>query len=115
MKKNVVQTFLDIATAVVAGLIVALAYHFFQNSNGFAPGGVGGLATITYHLLDGQVVWAWLMLSYNLPIFILVSIFVDKKFLLNERHKAHDFKVSGGCLSGCKGCGMQKVYKCDVK
>ncbi len=44
-----------------------------------------------------------------------IDIFVDKKFLLNERHKAHDFKVTGGCLSGCKACGMQKVYKCDIK
>ena len=79
MKKKALQTFLDVGTAVLAGLVVALAYHFFQNSNGFAPGGVGGLATITYHLLDGKVAWAWLMLSFNVPIFILVSIFVDKK------------------------------------
>jgi hypothetical protein len=28
-------------------MIVGTAYYFFQNSNGFAPGGVGDLATIT--------------------------------------------------------------------
>ena len=77
--ENVKQTIMDIIYAVVAGLIVATAYYFFQNSNGFAPGGVGGLATITYHLTGYQINWAFLMLAFNLPIFILVSIFVNKK------------------------------------
>ena len=69
----------DVAVAVVAGLIVGTAYYFFQNSNGFAPGGVGGLATITYYLCGYKVSWAILMLAFNLPIFILVSVFIDKK------------------------------------
>lgn len=43
-----------------------------------------------------------------------IDIFVDKKFLLSERHKAYENKVSGGCLSGCKACGMQKCFKCDL-
>lgn len=43
-----------------------------------------------------------------------IDIFVDKKFLLSERHKAYDNAVSGGCLGGCKACGMQKVFKCDL-
>ena len=44
-----------------------------------------------------------------------IDLFIDKKFLLCERAKAYNDKVTGGCLSGCKACGMQKVYKCDVK
>ena len=79
MKSKVKQYALDTAYAVTAGLIVALAYYFFQNSNGFAPGGVGGLATITYHLLGYDVSWAVLMLAFNIPIFLLVAIFVNKK------------------------------------
>lgn len=69
----------DICVAVVAGLIVSVAYYFFQNSNEFAPGGVGGLATITYYLTDYKVSWAILMLAFNVPIFLLVSIFVNRK------------------------------------
>lgn len=69
----------DVLIAVLAGVIVGTAYYFFQNSNGFAPGGVGGLATITYYLLGYKVSWAVLMIAFNLPIFILVTIFVDKK------------------------------------
>lgn len=80
MKKTAIkQILLDIGTAIGAGLIVALAYYFFQNSNGFAPGGVGGLATITYYLLEYKVPWSVLMISFNIPIFILVSVFVNKK------------------------------------
>ena len=69
----------DVLCAIIAGTIVGTAYHFFQNSNGFAPGGVGGLATITHHLIGEKVSWSILMVSFNLPIFILVSIFINKK------------------------------------
>lgn len=70
---------IDVLFAVMAGVIVGTAYHFFQNSNGFAPGGVGGLATITHHLLGGRVNWSILMVAFNLPIFVLVSAFVNRK------------------------------------
>jgi uncharacterized membrane-anchored protein YitT (DUF2179 family) len=80
MTKHSVKNFLfDLLYAILAGVIVGSAYHFFQNSNGFAPGGVGGLATITHYLLGGVVSWSILMIAFNLPIFILVSAFVDKK------------------------------------
>ena len=45
-----------------------LFYHFFQNSNGFAPGGVGGLATITHHLLGGKINWSILMVTFNITV-----------------------------------------------
>lgn len=79
MKKKMQSWFWDIAIAVCAGLIVSIAYHFFQNSNEFAPGGVGGLATITYYLTDYKIRWGLLMLAFNVPIFILVSIFVNRR------------------------------------
>ena len=79
MKQEIKHWITDICVAVLAGLIVSVAYYFFQNSNGFAPGGVGGLATITYYLTDYKVSWAILMLAFNVPIFILVSIFVNKR------------------------------------
>ena len=57
MKKTILikEYIFDVLYAVFAGLIVGTAYHFFQNSNGFAPGGVGGLATITYHLFSYNI------------------------------------------------------------
>lgn len=80
VKKTSVKSFLfDIFMAIAAGAVVGTAYFFFQNSNGFAPGGVGGLATITHHLTGGAVDWGILMIAFNLPIFILVSILIDRK------------------------------------
>ena len=79
MKPTIKRWVLDICIAVLAGTIVSVAYYFFQNSNEFAPGGVGGLATITYYLTDYKVSWAILMLAFNLPIFLLVTVFVNKK------------------------------------
>ena len=73
------QLLFDLLCAIAAGIIVGTAYHFFQNSNGFAPGGVGGLATITHHLLSDKISWSVLMIAFNLPIFVLVSAFIDKK------------------------------------
>ena len=78
-QNTVKTTVLDILYAIMAGIVVGTAYHFFQNSNGFAPGGVGGLATITHHLLANRISWSILMVAFNLPIFILVSIFINRK------------------------------------
>ena len=78
-KKGIKQILFDLLCVLAAGIIVGSAYYFFQNSNGFAPGGVGGLATMTYHFLDYKVSWSLLMVAFNLPIFILVSIIIDKK------------------------------------
>ena len=79
-KQTTVRNFIfDILYAMMAGVVVGTAYHFFQNSNGFAPGGVGGLATITHHFLAGRVEWSILMIAFNLPIFVLVSAIVNKK------------------------------------
>ena len=80
MKKKTTQALLfDVLCAISAGIIVGTAYFFFQNSNGFAPGGVGGLATITHYLVDNAVPWSVLMIAFNLPIFVLVSAFINKK------------------------------------
>lgn len=78
-KIKIKELLFDVLTAILAGIVVGSAYHFFQNSNGFAPGGVGGLATITHYLLADKVSWSILMVAFNLPIFVLVSAIVNKK------------------------------------
>ena len=80
-KYSAKEFFTDLFFAVAAGLVVGTAYYFFQNSNGFAPGGVGGLATITYHYIgnENMLVWSLLMVAFNLPIFILVSALINRK------------------------------------
>ncbi len=41
-----------------------------------------------------------------------IDIGVTKRFLLSERHKAYKSECTGGCQSGCKGCGLQG--RCDL-
>ena len=79
-KRTIIKNWLiDLFFVLAAGTVVGTAYFFFQNSNGFAPGGVGGLATITYHFSGGALDWSLLMVVFNLPIFILVSALINKK------------------------------------
>ncbi len=78
-KQRIKELFFDVLYAIGAGIIVGTAYFFFQNSNGFAPGGVGGLATITHHWIEDRISWSLLMIAFNLPIFVLVGAMVNKK------------------------------------
>ena len=120
-KRLVKQWISDILVASLAGLIVGFAYYFFQNSNGFAPGGVGGLATITYYLLGYNVSWALLMLAFNLPIFVLVSIFVNRRlgvilitYILVQSFSTELFELFGW-LPYCKannGEDFEIVFAC---
>ena len=121
-KKTLIKQWIcDIFVATVAGLIVGFAYYFFQNSNGFAPGGVGGLATITYYLLGYNVPWSLLMLAFNIPIFVLVSIFVNRRlgvilitYIFVQSFSAELFKILNW-LPYCKannGEDFEIVFAC---
>ena len=44
----------------------------------------------------------------------MVDMFIDKAFLLRERHNAYCQKASKGCNSNCQACGIQKTYKCKI-
>lgn len=43
-----------------------------------------------------------------------VNIFVSKDYLLKEAKKAYDQTVTGSCFKGCKGCGVQKNFRCQL-
>lgn len=43
-----------------------------------------------------------------------IDILVDKKFLLKEKVLAYSGKVTGSCKNGCKACGIQKEFRCNV-
>ncbi len=139
--KSLVKTWVwDILTACIAGIIVGTAYFFFQNSNGFAPGGVGGLATITHHLLELNHIpsnWAFWMVVFNLPIFILVSIFVNRRLGIilivyivvqslsaevcemlkftpySAENNGTDFEIVFACIATgvVSGCGFSIMFK----
>ncbi len=43
-----------------------------------------------------------------------VDINVTKDYLKKEALKAYDGEITGSCFSGCKGCGVQKKYRCEL-
>lgn len=77
-KKSLLKEWtVDVLFCLMAAAVTAVAYHFFSNPNGFAPGGLTGLATMAAYLTELNM--GWFMLMFNLPIFIAVSIFVNRK------------------------------------
>lgn len=78
MKKNIVkELFFDTFFSILAGLVVAFGLHVFANSNNFAPGGISGIASVIGTLT--HVNMGYYMIMFNLPLFILASIFVERK------------------------------------
>lgn len=76
---------LDFLVCIFAAILVAGSLFYFSNYNHFAPGGITGLASIFGTLIvknggnDITQYMSVLMLLFNLPIFILVAIFVSRK------------------------------------
>ena len=75
--KVIRELFLDALISIVAGLIVAFGLHVFANSNNFAPGGISGIASVIATLT--HVNMGYYMIMFNLPLFILASIYVERK------------------------------------
>ena len=71
----------DLATSILAGVIVSLGLHVFANSPStkFVPGGITGIAKILNLVTGGGISMGYFMLMLNIPIFILEMIFVDKR------------------------------------
>ncbi len=75
--------FVDVLTCFLSACLVAIPLYYFANYNHFAPGGVSGLASMGAFLFSGDSditgVMSFFMLLLNLPIFLLVAIFVSRK------------------------------------
>ena len=67
----------DLIIALVAGVIVSLGLHYFANYNNFYPGGISGIAFVISDLTS--VSKSALLLAFNLPLFVAMSLTVDKK------------------------------------
>lgn len=67
----------DVACSVVAGLIVAFGIYCFSTYNTFVPGGLTGVAVLLSRLTG--INEGYFMIAINVPLFILASIFVERK------------------------------------
>ncbi|MBQ7323224.1 MAG: YitT family protein [Clostridia bacterium] len=75
----------DLLICFVAAFLVSFSLYYFSNYNNFAPGGITGFASIIGSFLGkngiGEVTvnMSILMFLFNLPIFIALAIFKNKK------------------------------------
>lgn len=66
---------------VILAFLSALSYVVFVFPNDFAPAGFNGIATIIQYVFNINA--GYLSLILNIPLIILVYIFVDKHFAVN--------------------------------
>lgn len=63
---------------ILLSILSAVSYVVFVFPNNFAPSGFNGIATIIQHVFDINA--GYLTILMNIPLIILVFIFVDKEF-----------------------------------
>ncbi len=64
----------------VGSTIVALALHIFYLPTGLIIGGVSGISTLIYSIVDVPIPFGLSTILLNVPIFIAGAYFVSKKF-----------------------------------
>lgn len=83
--------FLTYAVIVAIALIAALNYEIFVFPNKFAPSGLNGICTMIQHVFGISV--GYLSLIINVPLAILVYIFVSKPLALRSMVYVVTFSV----------------------
>ncbi|MBR2646759.1 MAG: YitT family protein [Clostridia bacterium] len=77
--------FKDILVCFISAILVSGSLYYFSNYNRFAPGGVTGFASIIGSLIsdagigDVTLNMSILMLTFNVPIFIMVALLTSRK------------------------------------
>ena len=83
MKKlNFNELGVDYLMSLIAGLLSGFGLYYFSQHNGFVPGGISGLAFILSWFTKPEYSGIFIFL-FNIPLCILLSIFVERKHGLN--------------------------------
>lgn len=79
--RNIVQ---DYSYIVIGTALTAFGVSVFMNRAKLAPGGVSGIATIIYHIVDGATGKAWdngiIMLCLSIPIYLVGVLLFGKEY-----------------------------------
>lgn len=81
-ESKIKETAGDLTSSIIAGAIVAFGLYCFSTYNGFVPGGITGISMILSEALADIGVYintGYIMLAFNLPIFLLLAIFIERK------------------------------------
>ena len=72
-----IETAKDLGCSIIAGALVAVGLYCFSTYNGFVPGGLTGISMIISEITGLNA--GYIMLMFNLPLFLLLAIFVERK------------------------------------
>lgn len=108
-------------------LITALAFNLFLIPHKIAPGGLSGIATVIYYVVNGKIPVGVIMLVFNIPLFIigirelggsfgfktllstiLLSLFIDLIKLPSMTDEPILASIYGGVIMGV---GLGLVFK----
>ena len=81
-KEKIKKTIIELAGTILGAAIMAFGVSSFLLPNQLSSGGVSGLATITYYLLD--IPMGTMILTINIPLFILAGYRIGKKFFIKS-------------------------------
>ncbi|TYQ16774.1 UNVERIFIED_CONTAM: uncharacterized membrane-anchored protein YitT (DUF2179 family) [Acetivibrio alkalicellulosi] len=81
VKKNF-KNLEDYLWIVLGAVITASGINIFLVPYKIAPGGVSGIATVLYYLSGERLPVGFIMLFFNIPLFILGIRFIGKKFVI---------------------------------
>ncbi len=76
--KTIRHTIKEHAGVIAGSILFAMAYSWFLAPYKIAPGGVGGLSQIAYHLL--HIPLGTCMILFNIPLFFVSFLMVGKRF-----------------------------------
>ena len=81
-KKKIKRTILEIIGAIIGAAIMAFGVASFLLPNQLSSGGVSGITTITYYLLN--IPMGTMIIAINIPLFLFAWYRLGKKFLVKS-------------------------------
>ena len=82
IKENIKNIIIEISGTILGAFIIAVAVSLFLLPNKLSSGGVAGIATITYYLLNMSMGIS--MLLINIPLFLMAILKVGKAFFIKS-------------------------------
>lgn len=81
-KHNMRKIILELFGTIVGSFILAIAVSLFLLPNQLSSGGIAGIATITYYLLNLPM--GIVMIAINVPLFLLAIFKIGKSFFFKS-------------------------------
>ena len=81
-KYNIKKIIIEIVGTIVGAFVMAIGISLFLLPNQLSSGGISGIATITYYLLN--IPMGTMILLINVPLFILSIYKIGKSFFIKS-------------------------------